>query len=267
MMLTGNEEDPITAEGSVQQDRLVCDLRVSFFWHDETDIWTSSANPFISQDSTFAVGMSDKVVLYSNGEGIWNDSHRMKTQSDAFAIEWLSPTLLAIGQRDGIVKLWDTRSGGRAAAALALQHPGPVSHIRSADPERIVVHGRWQTNGLCMYDLRQPVAMTPPKRKRDPNGVRRQRISQPLFVYEHQGNLRPVGFDISTESGMVAAVDAKNKVQLYTLHDGKRIKALDGSGRGQGDGLPTRSLQFVTTPNGHEELLGCTAGTMWSVRG
>lgn len=270
MMLTGNQDDPITIDEPQQTRRLVADLRVSFFWHDETDIWTSAANPHIGPQSVFAVGMSDKVVLYSNGEGVWNDTLRMRTQSDAFATEWLSPNLLAIGQRDGIVKLWDTRVGGRAATALALQHPGPVSHIRAADAHRIVVHGRWQREGLCMYDMRLPVSPKMTKRKRDAKSVRQQNVSQPLMVYEHEGNLRPVGFDVSTESGLVAAVDAKNRVQLYALHSGKRVKTLETesiASRPSTDGLPTRTLQFVTRQDGVEELLGCTAGTMWSARG
>jgi len=119
-----------------------------------------------------------------------------------------------------------------------------------------------------MYDLRYPGATKPSKRKRDAYGVRKQRVSAPLLTYEHQGNVRPVGFDISVESGVVAAVDSKNRVQLYTLHSGQHIKALPDETTGrQDDGLPTRKLQFVQTKDGHEELLGCTAGTMWSVRG
>lgn len=270
MMLTGNQEDPITIDDPQQIKRLVADLRVSFFWHDETDIWTSAANPYLGPQSVFAVGMSDKVVLYSNGEGVWNDTLRMKTQSDAFATEWLSPNLLAIGQRDGVVKLWDTRVGGRAATAMALQHPGPVSHVRAADPHRIVVHGRCQKEALCMYDMRSPVPLKRVNRKRDAKGVRQQNVSQPLMVYEHEGNVRPVGFDFATESGIVAAVDAKNRVQLYALHSGKRIKTLESestSPRASAGGLPTRTLQFVTRHDGVEELLGCTAGTMWSASG
>jgi hypothetical protein len=266
MMLTGNEDDATLQPGAMHA-RLEADLRVSFFWHDATDIWTSAANPFLSVESTFAVGMSDKVCLYSNGESMWNDTHKMPTQSDAFSLEWLSPTLLSIGQRDGIVKLWDTRSSGRASAALALQHPGPVSGIKRADSERIVVHGRWPSDGLCMYDLRMPAALKPAKRKRDAKGVRQQRISQPLVVYEHEGNIRPVGFDVSIDSGLVAAVDAKNIVQLYTLHNGQHVKTLKNVGQAADDRFPTRRLQFANTRDNHEELIGCTGGTMWSFRG
>ena len=265
MMLTSDEQE--YAQTGNSRIRLTCDLRVSFFWHDETDIWSSAANPFIGSESSFAVGMSDKVVLYGNGDRGWSDNNeRMQTQSDAFTVEWLQPQLLAIGQRDGIVKLWDTRSSGNAAAALALQHPGAISHIKSADSQRIVVHGRCTEDALCMYDLRYTTAMKPSKRKRDAIGVRQQRISQALLVYENEGNVRPVGFDISTDSGLVAAVDAKNKVQLYTLHNGHHVKSLESPGIVQGDGLPTRKLQFVTTRDGTEKLIGCTGGTMWSAR-
>jgi WD40 repeat protein len=265
MVLTSSEEDHVQTEHDHR--RLGFDLRVSFFWHDETDIWSSTANPFIGTESAFAVGMSNKVVLYSDGDRGWSDnSERMQTQSDAFAVEWLQPRLLAIGQRDGIVKLWDTRSSGQAAAALALQHSGAISNIKSADSQRIVVHGRCTENALCMYDLRYTTAITPSKRKRDAEGVRQQRVSQALLVYENEGNVRPVGFDISTGSGLVAAVDSKNKVQLYTLHNGDHVKNLESPGIAQGDGLPTRKLQFVTTRDGTEKLIGCTGGTMWSAR-
>ena len=265
MMLTSDEEDHVQTGNS--RIRLACDLRVSFFWHDETDIWSSAANSFIGSESSFAVGMSDKVVLYSNGDRGWNDNNeRMATQSDAFAVEWLQPQLLAIGQRDGIVKLWDTRSSGHAAAALALQHSGAISHIKSADSQRIVVHGRCTEDALCMYDLRYTTAMKPSKRKRDADGVRQQRVSQALLVYENEGNVRPVGFDISVDSGLVAAVDSKNKVQLYTLHNGGHVKTLESPGIAHDDGLPTRKLQFVTTSDGTEKLIGCTGGTMWSAR-
>jgi len=263
MVLTGNETaPPILEHGLSPAGRLDCDLRISYFHTPGTDVWTSSANPLLP--NSFAVGMSDKVVLYSNAEsGVWDDSHKMYCSSPAYSLEWLAPQLLTIGQRDGTVKLWDTRSDRRASAALVLQHPGPVSHIQSADPSRLVVNGRCPTDGLCMYDLRHLAPLKEQKRKRDAKSVRQQNNTQPLIVYEHEGNLRSVGFDISVESGLIAAVDAKNRVKMYTLHGGKRVHSNPIIPSAE---LPTRMLRFVNAEDGHEELLACNAGTMWSVR-
>lgn len=268
MVLTGNETaPPIMEHGLSPPGRLDCDLRISYFHSPGTDVWTSSANPFLP--NSFAVGMSDKVVLYSNAEsGVWDDSHKMYCSSPAYSLEWLAPQLLAIGQRDGAIKLWDTRSDRRSSAALMLQHPGPVSHIRSADPYRLVVNGRCPTNSLCMYDLRHLTPLNKSKRKRDATSVRQQVNTQPLIVYEHEGTLRSVGFDISVVSGVVAAVDSKNRMMLHTLHGGKLITTKQSNSHlvTPSAGLPTRMLKFVTAEDGHEELLGCTGGTMWSFR-
>jgi len=264
MVLTGNETAaPVMEHGLSPQARLDCDLRISYFHAPGTDVWTSSANPFLP--NSFAVGMSDKVVLYANAEsGVWDDSHKMHCSSPAYSLEWLAPQLISIGQRDGVVKIWDTRSDRRASAALVLQHPGPISHIRSADSVRLVVNGKCPTNGLCMYDLRHLVPLDGSKRKRNAMSVRQQVNTKPLVLYEHEGNVRSVGFDISAESGLIAAIDAKNRLMMHTLHGGKPL--LSTKCTTSDPGLTTRMLKFIKAEDGHEELLGCTAGSVWSVR-
>jgi WD40 repeat protein len=84
--------------------------------------------------------------------GEWNFTTALKTDSDILTVEWLSHTVIALGQRDGKIRLHDTRSTG---SSHVLTHPVPIGKIRRADdPTRIVAAGIEDT--LFLYDIRSP---------------------------------------------------------------------------------------------------------------
>lgn len=179
---------------------------------DEESIWTSSANPFLcASESLFAVGMSSQVVLYAAGHSRWSDAQALRRlPGDAFSIDWLSASSLAVGQRGGYITLWDTRSDG---SALRLRHPSNVTGLRCVDANMLVACGI--QDALAMYDLRMPRVGNPDKSLP---------ASQAVVRYAYKNRDVPGrGFDVDARHGLVAAVDGQNAIQLYSLQTGASL--------------------------------------------
>jgi len=175
---------------------------------DEETLWSSAANTFLeSSGAELAAGMTGKVELWTAKESEWDLRVFRHLKGDAFSMDWLAPTSLAIGQRNGFISLWDTRSNG---SALRLRHPSNVIGLRCANSNNIVACGI--EDALAMYDLRMPRVGKP---------GRWLPQSQPVVRYAYTNKFTPHrGFDIHRKLGIVAAVDENNVVQMYSLQTG-----------------------------------------------
>lgn len=82
--------------------------------------------------------------------GDWNSSTALHRDSDVLALDWLSPTTIALGERSGKIILYDTRSRGHSHI---LTNPFPITRLKRADdPTRLVCAGI--QNSLFLYDIR-----------------------------------------------------------------------------------------------------------------
>lgn len=235
-------------------------MQITYRRQDEVDVWDSAANPFSGDGATFAAALSDKVVVYSDAEGFWDDRKLLDTKTDAVAVQWLGPSVLATGLRSGVVHLSDTRNGGSVAR---LRHSGAITGIRRVSAETLVICG--MQDALAMYDLRMPLTMKLGD-ARGPQAKRRKHThvpdSLPIVRYAFQSPVSRLGFDISTDAGVVAAVDAANAVQLYSLQSGRSIKTLTVPQQKNREAVqPLTQLRFTSTGfednYAREQLVAC----------
>ncbi|KAI4706408.1 hypothetical protein J4E89_008823 [Alternaria sp. Ai002NY15] len=101
-----------------------------------------------------AVAASSSMLLFTRSQGgAWDSQAVVKSlESDLLALEWISYTTVALGCRDGTIRLYDTRSGG---SSHVLTHPAPISKLKRADDEtRLICSGLNDT--LFLYDIRAP---------------------------------------------------------------------------------------------------------------
>lgn len=217
------------------------------------DCWTCAANPFLHAQTTFAASILKKVVLYSDTQGQWAETQNIKGRHDVFAVEWMTPTLLSIGTRNGHIRLWDTRSNG---SALRLEHKSRVSGIRRASPETLVVCGI--PNALDLYDLRMPKAAEP---ARGPSPK-----TQSAIQYDFKSSSVQPGFDIDPATNTVAAVDGKAVVQLWSLKtgEGKKSVPLFEREAGRAELVNLSALRFC---GGEPGLVGVGVGVGGEVTG
>lgn len=216
-------EEPETHRANRPPEALVS---LAYRFPAEHTAWTAAPNDLLgAADTVFAVGMSGKVVLYSDTRSDWDNRQVLAVPGDPLALAWLTPTLLAVGQRNGSVRLWDTRTGGSVKRILS---GGCVTGIRRVDASQLVVQGL--SNSLALHDLRMPrereAPMEPrgwikePGRKawRAPKATTQPAVA---FAYRNEYCL-DLGFDVSTDLGLVAAADDRNVVQLYSLATGQQ---------------------------------------------
>lgn len=113
-----------------------------------TTYWSSAAKPDLTV-AEFVVGTSSGMFRMYISEGGWESSStgcfRAQAHDDTLAVEWLNHNLIMGGQRDGLVRLWDTRSDG---FNVRLRHPTMVNHVRKLDEYRVVVAGL--KNQVCL---------------------------------------------------------------------------------------------------------------------
>jgi WD40 repeat protein len=112
------------------------------------------SNAIAAADSeNLAVAAQSSLMLFTRSpSGTWDSTRVLETNNDILTVDWMSPTVIALGQRNGKIRLYDTRSRG---SSHILTHPGPIGKIRRADdPTRIVAAGIQDT--LFLYDIRAP---------------------------------------------------------------------------------------------------------------
>ena len=114
---------------------------------------------------TLAIAASSALRLfYRSPTGDWESESPAQAGQNIMSLDWLSTTTIAIGERNGTISTYDTRSG---RLEKRLTHPFPIVKLRRADDEsRIVCAGMQDT--LFLYDLR--ASRTEKKFSRDEPG-------------------------------------------------------------------------------------------------
>jgi len=178
-------------------------------------VYASAPNSFLSNsDAVFAIGTAEAVMIFAHAQSQWSHSQILALDSPAFAVEWQDATTVAMGLHDGGVKLWDTRSGG---SSLRFQHPSCAAGIRRVDANRLVVCGL--QNSMAMYDLRMTREdnESPPSSRPASYAI----STRPLVEYPYHNSFwQFVGFDISTDLGLVAASGDRDPFQMFSLETG-----------------------------------------------
>jgi hypothetical protein len=196
-----------------------------------------------------AVAASSSLRLFTRSPtGAWDSETVLKTSTDVLAVDWLSPTVLTLGERSGKIHLYDIRSRG---SSHVLTHPTPVVRVRRADdPTRIVSAGLQDT--LFLYDIRSPrfsntssgehqdqyynqqYFATREQETRIWNKRRKRshatlKWSQPVLSFQHHNSDNMyMDFQVHPRLGLVAAAQdsmtAHTVLKLHNLWTGKVIK-------------------------------------------
>lgn len=192
----------------------------------DVDVLSSTAAPRTSP-FLFAFGTSSGILTYDkDGRMGWMKDRNLPTlhhPRDAFALEFLSsdqnPSILLSGGRPGWVNRIDLRAP--VLTNTLIFHPSSITHIKQVDEHRIIVPGL--ESNMCQYDLRYL------KDCKD-HFVRLQRMTtQPYLQYPEYKNGATIsaGFDIDTESGLVAAAQEEDgyaaAIQIFSLHSGHKL--------------------------------------------
>lgn len=134
-------------------------------------IFTSSARPSsftapahpssiaATETEHLAVGAQASLLLFTrSASGTWDSSTLLADAgSDVLALEWLTHSVVAVGCRNGKIKIHDTRVG---KAHHALTHPYAITGLKRADDaSRLVCAGLQDT--LFLYDVRMSRRSSP----------------------------------------------------------------------------------------------------------
>jgi WD40 repeat protein len=250
-------------------------------------IWAAAARPTsfsslssgtpASNTEHLAVGASFSLLLFTrSATGTWDTSTPLSNlPSDVLALDWISHNTVALGCRDGSIRLYDARSGG---SSHILTHPFPVSKIKRADDEtRFVVSGLNDT--LHLYDIRSPRVISAKDAKRTnhydkeylahlyrPEGRHRlhknrrmmthlavTKWSQPVLAFPHS-NTDDVELDVAVNPrlGLVAAAqgeDAGTAIRVCNLWTGKVVREFKREGKER-----IRSMKWMDHGDGGMEL-------------
>lgn len=95
--------------------------------------------PLIPDICAFAIATSNGSV---GSEGQWSLQRSQCAEGikEAVAIDWLSPSVILKGCREGAVRLWDNRSRAERSEPR-IQHPIAIAHVRSMNDTFVVVAG------------------------------------------------------------------------------------------------------------------------------
>jgi WD40 repeat protein len=235
------------------------------------------------------------MLLFARSEaGAWDSQTAVKSlDSDVLALEWISYTTVAIGCRNGTIRLYDTRSGG---SSHVLTHPSPISKLKRADDEtRLICSGLQDT--LFLYDIRAPRLSRSSSRKtfnydnhhyneeyfkqlyptyRD--GHKRRKLnhkafknwSQPVLTFEHANrDDLELDIDVHPRLGLLAAaqdISTGTAIRISNMWTGRTVKEIKAD-HTQPHKLPTqfpiRSLKFVNRyddADGEVDLWSCWNG-------
>ncbi|KAJ5542407.1 hypothetical protein N7461_008410 [Penicillium sp. DV-2018c] len=154
------------------------------------DTWVLSKKPFNGQ----TVQINNRAV-----------SERRRYQNTVHAVEWLSPTVIAAGQKSSRIFLHDLRS---AASATRLRHNDAVMDMKSMDEYRLVAAG---PTSLRMYDLR--FAPTASNRS----------FTTPYLTFPDYGLSALPNFDLNAELGLLAHPSHDCRVQIFSLQTGRQV--------------------------------------------
>lgn len=219
-----------------------------------------------------AVAASSSMLIFTRSEsGAWDSTTPVASlETDVLALDWISYTTIALGCRDGKIRLYDTRSGG---SSHILTHPHSVSRIKRADdPTRLVVSGL--QDSLFLYDIRAPRtsskssdrhydkeyfdALFPGgrnhKKRRKMNHIAHTHWSQPVLAFPH-ANPDDLELDVDVHPllGLVAAAqnpESSTAIRVSNMWTGKTVKEFRGKQQNSKVGNAAariRSLKFMDT--------------------
>ncbi|OQE42086.1 hypothetical protein PENCOP_c004G08695 [Penicillium coprophilum] len=192
--------------------------------HYPMSFWCSAAQPTTSS-AHFAIGTSEGLHTLEGTSNHWSlskkpfkgnavsTSNRRRSENNqgktsVHAVEWMSPDVIAAGQKNSKIFLHDLRSGG---SATRLQHNDAVMAMKKMDEHRLVAAG---PSSLRMYDLR----FVPEARKRHDS-------SKSYLNFHEFSSLPFPTFDLSTELGLLASPSQDCKIQLFSLQTGLQVSS------------------------------------------
>ena len=240
-----------------------------------------------------AVAASNSMLLFTRSPaGAWDSKTAVRSlNSDILTLDWISYTTIALGCRDGKIRLHDTRSGG---SSHILTHPYPISKIKRADSETRFICSGLQ-DSLFLYDIRSPrltrtsssrsfnydnhhyneqyfKAMYPgnldSKKRRKLNHSAFKHWSQPVLSFAHH-NLDDLELDIDVHPrlGLLAASQdsatgtAIRISNIWTGRTTKEIRSSSNSTSPHKEGpARIRSLKFIER---EEDDGGVDLWTLW----
>ncbi|KAF2771620.1 hypothetical protein EJ03DRAFT_325268 [Teratosphaeria nubilosa] len=176
----------------------------------DSSIWASAAN-----GSRVAISGTDCIwgLQISSGSGKYEGKLDIPGQSRA--LDWVSHNTVAfgVGSNDEVdkvhrkqqvpshgVQLWDLRSSG---TALRLKRMKPVTGIKARETSQLLVS---DNHRISLFDLRYE--------------------KDPVLFWNHRHQGPQLQFDTMVNGSIMAALDADNNVQTYSLQSGKAIAAL-----------------------------------------
>lgn len=234
------------------------------------------------------------MILFTRSQaGVWDSTVAVKSlDTDVLALEWMSYTTVALGCRDGTIRLYDTRSGG---SSHVLTHPYPISQLKRADDEsRIICSGLQDT--LFLYDIRSPRLSRNSSRKtfnynnhhyneqyfktlypgnrdmpkrRKLNHKSFKNWSQPILTFPHANRDElDLNIDVHPRLGLLAAaqdVSTGTAIRISNIWTGKTVKEIkphENHRVQKGGWEAIRSLKFVDRDEeyGEADLWSCWNG-------
>ncbi|KAF1917835.1 hypothetical protein BDU57DRAFT_514303 [Ampelomyces quisqualis] len=231
-----------------------------------------------------AVAASNTMYLFTCPQtGAWHmETGITSLETDVLAVDWISYTTVALGCRDGKIRLYDTRSGG---SSHILTHPFPISKIKRADdPTRLVVSGL--QDSLFLYDIRSSRPAHPSGSNHDDhhynpefinslypghrNSKKRRKMSQkasthwsqPVLTFYH-ANVDDLELDVDVHPQLGLAAAAQNPdddvaIRVSNLWTGKTVKEFRRDKESQSQRV--RSLKFMDDVDGGVEIWSSWGG-------
>ncbi|KAJ5963892.1 uncharacterized protein N7479_003768 [Penicillium vulpinum] len=192
--------------------------------HYPMSFWCSAAQP-TGSNAHFAIGTSEGLHTLEGSSSNWSlskkpfkgntvssssrrRSEHSPSKTSVHAVEWMSPDVIAAGQKNSKIFLHDLRSGG---SATRLRHNDAVMEIKQIDEYRLVAAG---PSSLRMYDLRFA-----------PEAGRHHDFSKPYLVFPGFTSLPFPTFDVSTELGLLANPSRDCKIQIFSLQTGLQVSS------------------------------------------
>lgn len=232
---------------------------------------TSSNSIAATQVEHLVVAASSSLLSFTRSpSGTWDSKTVLSSDTDILALDWMSPTVIAFGSRDGRICLYDTRSNG---SSHMFTHPNPVSQLRRADdPTRLVCAGL--QDSLFLYDIRSSRLAGPitpfgtdhyynmqyfenlypsihKSKRRKMSRAASRKYSQPILSFQHANpdDLK-LGIDVHAGLGLVAAVEdqatSDAAIKIHNLWTGKMVKEIHQTSSGLGQaGSRTRYIKFL----------------------
>ncbi|CAO2648679.1 Nn.00g079460.m01.CDS01 [Neocucurbitaria sp. VM-36] len=273
-----------------------------------TAIWGAAARPTSFSPSPglansvaathtehLAVAASNSMLIFTRSPtGTWDSQTAVRyLNSDILALDWISYTTIALGCRDGKIRLHDTRSGG---SSHILTHPYPISKLKRADNDTRLICSGLQ-DSLFLYDIRSPRFSRPSsssqsynydnhhyneqyfktlypgnrdsKKRRKLNHSAFRNWSQPVLSFAHH-NLDDLELDIDVHPrlGLLAASQDSatgTAIRISNIWTGRTIKEIKSSGdtlRNKEGLNKVRSLKFIESEqdDGLVDLWACWDG-------